>query len=334
MRHFRTFTVISFLTLALGGCKMESAGSSAFNPAANVNFPLDTLMLKDIQGLDPVLKYTVFHDLYRGIQPLTAGDDSGFAAQLRAHLDPFIGATPNGDGTDYVSVRNPVDLMGEMIRSGRVTNFNDGRRLMVNSISEGKAARYNTPANNVQTRFFEEVGDDSTPPEDKAWVYPMLDWTYNPSANRVFRATLFVATPPQPPETASTELASATWSGRFPATTFRASGFNQPEYAATSLTGRTKGNIELLQYFVGSQKDELTLTGVSGITIGGTEPDCIKAVLHYDNAEQRLQVFTSKDEPANVEENGANVANATYCGNKQNGEETLNYLTIAIPERQ
>lgn len=335
MRHFHTFTAISILTLGLGGCGVEDTGSSsAFNPAANVDYPLQTLTLKDTDGLEPVLKYTVFRDIYRGVEPVTAGEDDGFAAQLREHLGLFIGAVPNADGTDYVSVRNPIDLMNEMIRSGRIDNFNEGRQLMIRSINEGNAARYNTPANKALTRFSENESDESTPSEDSAWTYPMLDWTYNPSKTRVFRATLFVAKSPQSSETAPVELASATWSGRFTIANFGTSGFNQPEYAATSLTGRSKGNVELLQYFVGLQKDELTLTDVSGITVDGIEPDCIKAVFHYDNSKQRLQVFTSDNESVRITEDDLNKPNPEYCGNKQEGAQSLDYATIAIPGRQ
>jgi hypothetical protein len=333
MRHFRTFTAFSFLALSLGGCGVDDSGSSsAFNPATNVDYPLETLALKDTTGLEPVLKYTVFHDVYRGAEPAATGDDNGFASQLRSHLNLFIGAVPNEDGTDYVSVRNPIDLMNEMIRSGRVDNFNAGRQLMVRSIQENIAASYNTPANNALVRFSEDKSDEDTPPEDRAWVYPMLDWTFNPSVGKVFRATQFVARSPQSQETTPTELASAAWSGRFTKVGFGASGFNQPEYSATSLTGRTKGRVELLQKFVDLQKDILTLTEVSGITIGGTEPDCIKAVFHYDTS--RLKVYTSKDEQATVTENGETTSNPDYCGNKQNGAESLDYATIAIPERQ
>ncbi|HTN34933.1 MAG TPA: hypothetical protein VL091_13075, partial [Marinobacter sp.] len=306
------------------------------------------LTLTDTEGLDSVLQYTVFRDFYRGIQPATAGGDNGLATLLRRHLDVFIGAVPNNDGTDYISVRNPIDLMGEMIRSGRVGNFNEGRQLMVRAIRDGESARYNTPANNALTRFSEPEDEDdlSIPPEDRAWTYPMLDWTYNPNLNggRVFRATLFVATPPPPPETASVELASASWSGRFTRQNFGASGFNQPEYAATSMTGRTKGNLELLQVFVETQitvdgqtfseyqKDSLTLTNVSGITIGGIQPDCIKAVLHYKP--QHLQVFMSKDEPPSILVGGKNTRNLDYCGYNDDRSKFAEYPTIAMPNRQ
>jgi hypothetical protein len=222
--------------------------------------------------------------------------------------------------------------MNEMIRSDRVTNFNAGRQLMIRSIRDNIAASYNTPANNALIRFSEEKSDENTPPEDRAWVYPMLDWTFNPSVGKVFRATQFVARSPQSSETTPAELASAAWSGRFAKADFGASGFNQPEYAAASLTGRTKGRVELLQQFVDLQKDILTLTEVSGITIAGTEPDCIRAVFHYDTS--RLKVYTSKDESATTTENGETKPNPDYCGNKQSGAESLDYATVAIPERQ
>ncbi|MGO1499687.1 MAG: hypothetical protein ACTHWH_00205 [Marinobacter sp.] len=322
MRHSCFFAAIS-LSL-LGGCGMEDTGSSSsLNPATNVDHSLPTLTLENQEGLEPVLPYTVFRDLYRGAEPLNAGDDNGFATELRAHLSTFLNAVPKDSGTDYKSVRNPVDLMNAVIRSGQVDNFNEGRRLMVSSITDNEAATYNTPANKALIRFSENNSDENTPQEDQAWVYPMLDWTYNPAMGKVFRAMQFVATSPEQVSSSTPEIASAAWSGRYAKESFGTSGFNTPEYVATSLTGRTLGKVELLQELIGLHRDALTLTGVSGITLNGIEPDCVKAVFQYNTS--RVRVFISKDKQS---------TDPQHCGNQEKEARALEYDAITIESRQ
>ncbi|MFP3976683.1 hypothetical protein [Marinobacter sp. KMM 10035] len=288
-----------------------------------MDYSLATFILQDKEGVEPVLKYTVFRDVYRGVEPLVAGDDNGFAAQLREHLGAYLNIVPTQSGTDYISTRNPVDLMNEVIRSGQVDNFNEGRRLMISSIRDNRAATYNTPANQVLTRFSEYNSDENTPPEDRTWIYRMLDWTYNANMGKVFRAMLFVATPPAQNSSSTPELASASWSGRYAKENFGAIGFNMPEYSATSLEGHTRGKVELLQEFVSLQRDTLMLTGTSGITVDGTEPDCVKAVFQYNTS--RVKVFISKDKPSNYPDN---------CGNQTDGAQVLEYDMVTIDTRQ
>jgi hypothetical protein len=127
-------------------------------------------------------------------------------------------------------------------------------------------------------------------------------------------------------------VASASWSGRYDTRTFGTSGFNQPEFSATSYTGRTLGNAEFLQEFIGTQRDTLTLTAAEELVINGEEPDCVKAVLTYGEA--TVRIFTSTDEPPTIEEDGGRTANPQHCGNQQNGEEAVRYNTVAIAGRQ
>ncbi len=323
MRHSCFFTAISIALLGISGCKMADTGPTGINPASNVDYSLPTFTLQDREGLEPVLKYTVFRDVYRGVEPLVAGNDNGLAAELREHLDAFLNTVPTQSGTDYISTRNPVDLMNEVIRSGQVDNFNEGRRLMVSSIRDNRAATYNTPANQVLTRFSEYNSDENTPPEDRAWIYRMLDWTYNANMGKVFRAMLFVATPPAQTTSATPEIASASWSGRYAKETFSATGFNMPEYSATSFEGRSRGKVELLQEFVALQRDTLILTEASGVSVNGTEPDCVRAVFQYNTS--RVKVFISKDKPSNSPNN---------CGNQTEGEQVLEYDIVTIDTRQ
>lgn len=333
MRHACVIAITAITTSGLAGCGPDSSGGDGYlNPATDVDLPLTTFRLRDTEGLAPVLQYTIFQDFYRGIEPANEGDDDGIARALRDHLNPFIGATPNEEGTDYTSVRNPLDLINEVIRLGTVDNFNEGRRLMRDSVSEDEASTYNTPANDALIRFSETDSDAGVPAADRNWIYPMLDWTSTPDLGKVFRATQYVARQPADDDETEAEVASASWSGRYDASTFGASGFNQPEFAATSFTGRTLGNAELLQEFVGNQRDTLTLTSASGITINGENPDCLRAVLDYKD--QQVRVFTSREEPPTITENGETTANPDHCGNQQNGEEVRRYDTIAIGGRQ
>ncbi|MCG2581785.1 MAG: hypothetical protein KA296_13000 [Marinobacter sp.] len=333
MRHTCFFAATAMITLGLSGCGPDSSSDDGYlNPATDVDLPLTTFRLRDTEGLEPVLQYTVFRDFYRGIEPTTDGDDAGIAQALREHLNPFLGATPDEDGTDYASVRNPLDLINEVIRSGVVDNFNEGRQLMRDSVNKDEAASYNTPANDALIRFTEKDSDSNVSDADRTWIYPMLDWTSTPNLGKVFRATQYVARQPAEGDEDPAELASASWSGRYNADSFGTSGFNQPEFAAASLTGRTRGNVELLQEFIGTQRDTLTLTSASGAIINGEEPDCIRVVLSYND--QRVQVFTSKDEPPTLDDNGERTANPAHCGNQQNGEEAQSYNSIAIARRQ
>ncbi|MDX1598524.1 MAG: hypothetical protein R3295_07665 [Marinobacter sp.] len=333
MRQTCFFAVTALITLGLSGCGPDSSSSDGYlNPATDVDLPLTTFRLRDAKGLEPVLQYTMFRDFYRGIQSATDGDDGGIAQALREHLNPFLGATPTEDGTDYTSVRNPLDLINEVIRSGMVDNFNEGRQLMRDSANRGEAASYNTPANEALIRFTDSDSDNSAPTADRTWIYPMLDWTSTPNLGKIFRATQYVARQPAESEDNPAELASASWSGRYDASSFGTTGSNQPEFAAASLTGRTHGNVELLQEFIGTQRDTLTLTHASGIVINGKTPDCIRVVLNYNT--QRVQVFTSKDEPPTLDDNGKRTANPAHCGNQQNGEEASSYNSIAIARRQ
>jgi len=327
------FATIAVMTAFLVGCGPDqSEGSRALNPAADVDRSIKSFRLSDTKGLDSVLQYTAFNDIYRGLEPRETGADKGSAQAVRQHLDAFLGAERADGDAQYISVRNPLDLLNDVIRRGVVDNFNAGRRLMRDSIVKDEPARYNTPINDALIRFTEAESAKSTPIEDRTWVYVMLDWTYNAEMNKVFRATQFVAQSPDPQSEPPPEVASAAWSGRYSAEAFGSAGFNQPEFSATSFTGRTMGNVELLQEFVGTQRDTLTLTNASGITINGTEPDCVRVALNY--SESQARIFLSSGEPATLEQSGTRKPNPRHCGNQQNGDEAVKYLTVTITGRQ
>lgn len=336
MRHSCLFAAVPAIFLGLSGCGADSGGGPSYpNPATDVDLALRSFALENQSGLAPVLPRTIFRDLYRAIEPATDGADQGFADQLQSYLDTLMGLAPNAEGTDYVRARNPLDLMNEVITSGQVDSFNDGRALVRRALNNGDAANYNTPANDALIRFTETDPDGSTPPEDQAWLYPLLDWKSNPDINRIFRAFQFIATKPADPAATVPELKSAFWSARYAGNSFGTSGYNAPEYAATEITGQTTGSLELLQEFVGDQRDTLSLTkgttGSPGITVNGQTPDCIRVDMDYQN--QKVHVYASTGEPSTTTTDGKTTANPAYCGNQRSGDEALLYDATPVMAR-
>ena len=334
MRHSCILATVPLLALTLAGCGPDdSSDSNYINPAASVSLSFESFTVSDEDGLPPVLPQTTFYDVYRGIEPADGEDDEGVAAQLRDRFELLMGLTPSDDGTTYTHARNPMDFLHYVISTNQVNTFNDGRRLMRDSITRGEGSRYNTPANDALIRFTENGGNNGEPPEpDQIWVYVLLDWTSNPQLNKVFRAAQFVARQPADDDTSPPEVSSAVWSGSFHGPDFSVSGYNQPEYAVISLTGREFGNAEMRQEFIGNKRDTLSLTQTSGITINGEEPDCIRVEVNYENA--RVRVFTSSDEPPSNTSNGETTLNPAHCGNQQTGDEAIVYESAVISERQ
>src|SRR5690554_6966434 len=69
MRHSCLFVAVSLSVLTLSGCRMESTGSSAFNPATNVDLVFSTFDLTNTEQAPDTLSFTRFSDFYQGIQP-------------------------------------------------------------------------------------------------------------------------------------------------------------------------------------------------------------------------------------------------------------------------
>lgn len=336
MRHSCIFATVPLLALSVAGCGPDSSSGSNFhNPAESVSLSFESFELKNEEGLPEILPQTIFYDFYRGLEPAEGEDDDGIAAQLRERLDLLMGLTPTDDGTSYTSARNPLDFLHHVIATNQVDNFNQGRRLMRDSITEGEGARYNTPDKNALIRFT-EIGNSNgeEPGPDERWVYTLLDWTSNPQMNKIFRSAQFIAREPDADDSNPPEVRSAVWSGRFDGPDFAVSGYNQVEYSVTSLTGREFGNVELRQEFIGSKSDTLTLTQTSGMTINDGTPDCIRVDIDYEGA--IVRVFSSTDEPSNNEDDdtGASSPNPAHCGNQQNGEEAITYPSVVIEQRQ
>lgn len=338
MRHSCIFAAVPLLALSLAGCGPESTSGGNFrNPAESVSLSFESFALKNEEGLPEVLPQTIFHDFYRGLEPTDGDNDEAadVAAQLRERLDLLMGLTPTDDRTSYKSARNPLDFLHYVIASNQVDNFNQGRRLMRDSITAGEGARYNTPDKNAQIRFTETGKSNGEEPDpDERWVYSLLDWTSNPQINKVFRAAQFVAREPAEDDSNPPEVKSALWSGRFHGPDFAVSGYNEVEFSSTSLTGREFGNAELRKEVIGKKSDTLSLTQTSGITIDSETPDCIRVEIDYEDA--NVRVFTSTDETPNTEneDTEGSSPNPAHCGNQQNGEEAVLYNSVVIEERQ
>mgnify|MGYP004246101715 CR=1 FL=1 len=129
MRHSCIFAAVSMTTLVLSGCGLEDTGPSAFNPATNVDLTFSSFNLENTEVAPDNLGNTRFWDFYRGIQPAADdSDDLQTTGEIRSHIEVFIRATPTDAGTSYDSVRNPLDLMNQVLASGEVTNFQEGKR--------------------------------------------------------------------------------------------------------------------------------------------------------------------------------------------------------------
>ncbi|MEC7433977.1 MAG: hypothetical protein VYC10_11725, partial [Pseudomonadota bacterium] len=116
MRHSCLFAAVSLTLLTLSGCRVDSGGdsSSTLNPASNVDLTFRTFDLADTDRAPNTLSKTRFADFYPGIEPNGADqaeDYQATAAEIRRHIDRFIGGEPTSDEKSYRKVRNPLDLM-------------------------------------------------------------------------------------------------------------------------------------------------------------------------------------------------------------------------------
>lgn len=294
MRHISLTALIPLTALLLGGCGPDTgSGKSAFNPATSVSRTFEDFKVQN-DGGNPYISRTIFYDFYRGLEAAQGEDDRGTAAALHERLNLLMGLTPSEDRKTYVVARNPFDLLHHLINTDQIGTFNDGKRLMYDSVTSGDPATYNTPANNAIIRFIDMAGTIHAEPEpDQEWVYPLLDWTstfsqFKPITATLFRSAQFIARPPAEGDTTPAEIKSAFWSGRFNGNTFSATGYNQPEYVAFSVTGRQYGEVEFYQAFLGAEHDTLILRDTHGITIDGIEPAYICALVSYETSEVKV----------------------------------------------
>jgi hypothetical protein len=333
MRHLRLFAALFPIVLGTTGCGPDSTSDSKrLNPAASVSLTPDSFTVQDIGGV-PYVSRTIFYDFYRGLEPLAGEDDRGLTAQLRDRLEFLMGLTPDPDDpTTYVSARNPFDLLHYLINTDQVSTFNDGKRLMRDSLESGNPENYNTPANNAIIRFTDpEAEDPSEPAPDQLWVYPLLDWKTNfsplePRTSVVFRSAQFIARDAAEGDENPAEIQSAFWSGRFRGETFSETGYNRPDVANFNVTGRNLGDLDFFKVMTGAEYDTLFLNDTSGITIDGVEPAFICVQVDYDRDQVRVAYVVNPDD-----DTGGTNADPSQC---QNVGTSFNYSAQTIASRQ
>lgn len=354
MKHRYRLQSALLSALVLAGCGMEDSGSSAFNPATDVDLTFSTFDLENTPDAPDNLEHTRFHDFYRGIEPL--GDDPdqlATVAEIREHIAIFTGAIPAEDGTDYRMLRNPLDLMNQVIASGEVANFREGRNYIARRIADGKAGTYSNRANQAQIRFVDQAAVLAAGPlNDQIWIYPTLDWRYVPQADgntgKVYRTIQYVARSVADEDTDSQpELLSVLAGSRFHASNFPTQGYGSPEYATADYLSRSFGSIELRQDYIDEKTDTLFIhsperqvidLGRYGVTDPADgSPDCLRLELDYALAE--LRIFSSdgvaatiaaptENDPDNTENN------PDYCGFQQAADARVWWPTVSVPGRQ
>ena len=335
MRHSCVFAAVSLTLLSLSGCRLESTGSSAFNPATNVDLTFSSFTLSNTDQASDTLDYTRFSDFYPGIQPIANGNEEtdkhlATVDEIRRHIDIFTGAERTDGDETYTTIRNPLDLMNQVISVGQINNFDEGRRYIRDRITLRQAGNYSTRSAGARIRFTDQAAAISQQPlNDTEWNYQTLDWRYQPdgggSAGKVYRTIQYVArTVSDDLKAQQPELLSLLAGTRFDAGQFVDAGYNQPEYATADYVSRNYGGIELRQEFIGdAQKDTLFIKSperVLDLTRYGesnTTPDCLRVEINY--AMNDVRIYVSDGEPARVPESpdddssgSENLANCTY----------------------
>ncbi|MDX1756043.1 MAG: hypothetical protein R3175_08305 [Marinobacter sp.] len=326
------------LGLLLAACGGDSS-DSAFNPADDVDLVFSTFDLEDREGQPATLAHTRFDDFYRGVEPQDDSDAgaTNTANELRDLVDQVMGAVRADSGDRYQKVRNPLDLMDQVLASGEVDNFVAGRTYIGERIAAGDAGTYNSRSNGALIRFIDQAATEAGAPRpEREWQYRTMAWTYTPDDpdgtpgyEKVFRTIQYIAREDSDanPDTLP-ELVSLLAGSQFDANNFVVQGYNRPEYANVSFATRTLGSLEFRQEFIGAKTDTLFVSRSQT----GASPDCLRAELDYPMA--TLRVYTSHNEPAQIEEDGETVDNPDNCAFQQPGDEATSYSTVAIPERQ
>ncbi|WP_153634192.1 hypothetical protein [Marinobacter salsuginis] len=356
MRHSCIFAAVSMTTLALAGCGLEDTGPSAFNPATNVYLTFSSFDLQNTEVAPDNLSYTRFWDFYRGIQPAAEdSDDLATTSEIRGHIEIFTRATATDSGTSYDSVRNPLDLMNQVLASGEVTNFQEGKRYISQRIADDAAGTYNTRGNGAQIRFTDQsavIAD--LPLNDQLWIYPTLDWRYLPDGpegsdldNKVYRTIQYVSrSVAEDEQAAQPELVSVLAGSRFDANSFMTLGYSPTEFATADFLSRNHGSIELRQDFIDENTDTLfiknddaeviALDRYPGYTREDNHPDCLRIELDY-NMEQ-VRIFASDGEPARIDDPDSTdeqdtIANPDNCTYQEDADAITSWTTVPVAGR-
>ena len=365
MRSAFLYATLSIAVATASGCGSDSSGSSALNPARDVDLTFSTFDLTNTPQAPGTLEHSLFSDYYSGIEPSSGNDtpeNRETANNIRRHIDIFIGATPAEDGKSYTKVRNPLDLMNQIISVGNVQNFDDGRQYISDRIGQSTAGTYNTRSAGASIRFTDQAATNAQLAlNDREWRYQTLDWRYVPKTTsessldeKVYRTIQYIArSVDAAQQDQQPELLSLLAGARFSATHFSASGYNTPELATADFVSRSHGGIELRQEFIGEEKDTLFIKNSDqpvidysshGVVLTETNPDCQRVELNYTMSE--VQIYTSHNEPAKIEDPKANpddyatpedvptVPNPDYCVNQSKNEAKVVWNTVPTAHRQ
>jgi hypothetical protein len=356
MRHSCTFAAVYASLVALSGCGLEDTGPSAFNPATDVDLTFSSFDLENTDTAPDNLANTRFWHFYRGIEPADDNaDDRETAREIRRHIDIFIGATPSESGASYVRVRNPLDLMNQVLASGEVTNFQEGKRYIRQRIADGAGGTYNTRGNGAQIRFTDQNAALANQPlNDQLWIYPTLDWRYLPEGpegsdldNKVYRTIQYVSrSVPEEQKAEQPELVSVLAGSRFAANQFVELGYSPAEFATADYLSRSFGSIELRQDFIADNTDTLFIKSGDAEVIGldrypgysgaDNSPDCLRVELDYNM--ERVRIFASDGEPARIDDPNSSddqdtIANPDNCTNQEDADAVTDWATVAVTGR-
>lgn len=170
----RGFAPCALLLLLLAGCNDDSGGPNAINVGENqpVNLGLSSFRVEDN------LQWTVYQPFFRALAPHAGEPDADRAeaeaiiASIGEVMQPFTHWQGDDGAADYASVRNPIDLMTQVLYTDRVENFRAGRESIAQAIDEGNPARYRNDRIIFSTREQTEEGTAASP-----WSY-ILAWVH------------------------------------------------------------------------------------------------------------------------------------------------------------
>lgn len=344
------------VAVALGGCGLEDTGSSALNPATDVDLTFSSFDLENTQKAPDNLEHTRFWHFYRGIQPSgDNADDLAITGEIRSHIDIFIRATPTESGTGYSRVRNPLDLINQVLASGEVTNFQEGKRYISQRIADGAAGTYNSRGNGAQIRFTDQSAVlADLPLNDQVWIYPTLDWRYLPDGpegsgltEKVYRTIQYVSrSVDETVKADQPQLVSVLAGSRFDANSFTELGYSPTEFATADYLSRSYGSIEFRQDFIKENTDTLFIKSADtealgldrypGYSLSDNSPDCLRVELDYDM--NVVKIFASNGEPTRIDDPDSadeqdTIANPANCTNQEDSAAVTSWATVAIAGR-
>lgn len=337
MKHHHTLKLLPLLFLSVAGCESDSS-DSAFNPATNVDLVFSTF------EIDQPMEETLLWDFYRGVEPAEGAspEANNLAVALRSQAALFIDATESdAEPTQYISVRNPLDLMHQVIGENAVDNFNAGRAEISLLIDEARAGEYNTTTNGVRIRFRDQAAiTNGAPAVEHTWNYPILKWSYTPdAADNVIRVIQYIG---QDDGDANTTPPSASYGSEFTSGSFQSVGYNPPVRAVATFVIDGERELGITREFENENTDFLIFDGTAignqnepggpDFTFADRTVDCVRVELDY--AMQQLHLFQSHNEPPRMEipsDSESDLPNPDYCANMENA--TDSYPTVLIGER-